>query len=102
MGHVWTAPWQEPSDVAATLVGCGHVSGLLMRQERPLDGSPQSGALQRNHSYGTPMPPGVGAVHSIKRVGFVMSAICLVCPNNRHCRCRSALRILADFVAEVC
>jgi hypothetical protein len=33
---VWTAPWQEPSDVAATLVGCGHVSGLLMRQERPL------------------------------------------------------------------
>ena len=36
MGHVWTAPWQEPSDVAATLVGCGHVSGLLMRQVWPL------------------------------------------------------------------
>jgi hypothetical protein len=36
LGHVWTAPWQEPSDVAAVLVGCGHVSGLLMRQERPL------------------------------------------------------------------
>src|SRR5262245_62999775 len=35
-GHVWTAPWQEPSDVIAALVGCGHVSGLLMRQERPL------------------------------------------------------------------
>ena len=28
IGHVWTAPWQELSDV---LVGCGHVSGLLMR-----------------------------------------------------------------------
>ena len=28
MGHVWTAPWQELSDVAAALVGCGHVSGL--------------------------------------------------------------------------
>ena len=36
IGHVWTAPWQEPSDVIAALVGCGHVSGLLMRQERPL------------------------------------------------------------------
>ena len=32
MGHVWTAPWQELSDVAAALVGCGHVSGLLMRR----------------------------------------------------------------------
>jgi hypothetical protein len=28
---VWTAPWQELSDVSAALVGCGHVSGLLMR-----------------------------------------------------------------------
>jgi hypothetical protein len=27
LGHVWTAPWQELSDVAAALVGCGHVSG---------------------------------------------------------------------------
>ena len=36
LGHVWTAPWQEPSDVAATLVGCGHVSGLVMRQVWPL------------------------------------------------------------------
>ena len=35
-GHVWTAPWQELSDVAAVLVGCGHVSGLLMRQVSPL------------------------------------------------------------------
>ena len=36
LGHVWTAPWQELSDVAAALVGCGHVSGLLMRQVWPL------------------------------------------------------------------
>ena len=36
LGHVWTAPWQEPSDVIAALVGCGHVSGLLMRQVWPL------------------------------------------------------------------
>jgi hypothetical protein len=36
MGHVWTAPWQELSDVAAALVGCGHVSGLLMRRGWPL------------------------------------------------------------------
>jgi hypothetical protein len=36
MGHVWTAPWQELSDVSAALVGCGHVSGLLMRLVRPL------------------------------------------------------------------
>jgi hypothetical protein len=35
-GHVWTAPWQELSDVAAALVGCGHVSGLLMRHGWPL------------------------------------------------------------------
>ena len=26
--HVWTAPWQELSDVGAELVGCGHVSDL--------------------------------------------------------------------------
>src|SRR5579859_2966994 len=31
LGHVWTAPWQELSDVSAALVGCGHVSGLLVR-----------------------------------------------------------------------
>jgi hypothetical protein len=36
LGHVWTAPWQGLSDVAAALVGCGHVSGLLMRQVWPL------------------------------------------------------------------
>jgi hypothetical protein len=36
LGHVWTAPWQELSDVVAALVGCGHVSGLLMRQVWPL------------------------------------------------------------------
>jgi hypothetical protein len=36
LGHVWTAPWQELSDVSAALVGCGHVSGLLMRRGRPL------------------------------------------------------------------
>ena len=35
-GHVWTAPWQGHSDVRAALVGCGHVSGLLMRQVWPL------------------------------------------------------------------
>jgi hypothetical protein len=32
LGHVWTAPWQELFDVGAALVGCGHVSGLLMRR----------------------------------------------------------------------
>jgi hypothetical protein len=36
IGHVWTAPWQELSDISAALVGCGHVSGLLMRQVWPL------------------------------------------------------------------
>jgi hypothetical protein len=36
LGHVWTAPWQGLSDVAAALVGCGHVSGLLMRHSWPL------------------------------------------------------------------
>ena len=36
LGHVWTAPWQGHSDVRAALVGCGHVSGLLMRQVWPL------------------------------------------------------------------
>ena len=36
MGHVWTAPWQELSDSTAALVGCGHVSGLLMRRWWPL------------------------------------------------------------------
>ena len=36
LGHVWTAPWQEFSEVSAALVRCGHVSGLLMRREWPL------------------------------------------------------------------
>jgi len=36
LGHVWTALWQGLSDVTAALVGCGHVSGLLMRLVRPL------------------------------------------------------------------
>ena len=36
LGHVWTAPWQELSDIPAALVGCGHVSGLLMRHGWPL------------------------------------------------------------------
>jgi hypothetical protein len=36
VGHVWTALWQGLSDVFAALVGCGHVSGLLMRQVWPL------------------------------------------------------------------
>jgi hypothetical protein len=36
LGHVWMGPWQELSDVAAALVGCGHVSGLLMRHGWPL------------------------------------------------------------------
>ena len=36
LGHVWTAPWQELSDAAAALVGCGHVSGLFVRRVRPL------------------------------------------------------------------
>src|SRR5262249_25133252 len=31
-----TAPWQELSDVAAALVGCGHVSGLFVRRIWPL------------------------------------------------------------------
>ena len=36
LGHVWTAPWQELFDVAAALVGCGHVSGLFVRRVWPL------------------------------------------------------------------
>ena len=33
MGHVWTAPGKN---FLAALVGCGHVSGLLMRRGWPL------------------------------------------------------------------
>jgi hypothetical protein len=35
-GHVWTAPWQELSYVAAALVGFGYVSGLFVRRGWPL------------------------------------------------------------------
>ena len=35
-GRVWTAPWQALSYVDAALVGCGHVSGLFVRQVWPL------------------------------------------------------------------
>jgi hypothetical protein len=35
-GHLWKAPSQELSDVDAALVGCGQVSGLLMRRVWPL------------------------------------------------------------------
>jgi len=34
VGHVWTAPWQELSDVLQHW--SGHVSGLLVRQVWPL------------------------------------------------------------------
>jgi len=33
---MWTALWQELSDVSAALVGCDHVFGLLMRRGWPL------------------------------------------------------------------
>jgi hypothetical protein len=36
LGHVWTAPWQELFWRRCRLVGCGHVSGLLMRRVWPL------------------------------------------------------------------
>ena len=36
VGAVKAPPWQELSDVSAALVGCGHVSGLLMRRGWPL------------------------------------------------------------------
>jgi hypothetical protein len=36
LGHVWTTLWQRLSDVAAALVGCGHVCGLFVRRVRPL------------------------------------------------------------------
>jgi hypothetical protein len=45
-----TAPWQELSDVSATLVGGGHVSGLLMRQMWPL--TLMLCADQHRHSLG--------------------------------------------------
>src|SRR5262249_23260379 len=35
LGHVWTAPWQELSNVAAALVGCGHVPGPPMLTYAP-------------------------------------------------------------------
>jgi len=36
LGHVWTAPWQGHCEIGAGLVGCGHVSGPLMRHDGPL------------------------------------------------------------------
>jgi CRP/FNR family transcriptional regulator, cyclic AMP receptor protein len=69
VGHVWTASWQELSDVSAALVGCGHVSGLLMRQVWPLalmlcaDRVPnknahfRSGALTLGFSRSSEQPP---------------------------------------------
>jgi hypothetical protein len=37
MCHVWTAPaLQEEFDVAAMMVGCGHVFGLLSQPLWPL------------------------------------------------------------------
>ena len=59
---MWTALWQELSDVSATLVGCDHVFGLLMRRGWPLAplclsriGS-QSIALGAVHSIGEKWP----------------------------------------------
>ena len=46
LGHVWTAPWQELSDVSAALVGCGPVQQNLsieranaFESDQPLRGS---------------------------------------------------------------
>ena len=55
-GHVWTAPWQELSDVAAALVGCGHVSGLLMRREVAAGPNALRGSgPNRSHAFGSAM-----------------------------------------------
>jgi hypothetical protein len=85
---------------AKTVVGCplgsrlcenfsaGQLGARLIQTPRlaritsPMDGSPQSGALQRNHPMALRCLR-VGAVHSIKRVGFVMSAACPVCPQQQ-------------------
>jgi CBS domain-containing protein len=48
LGHVWTAPWQELSDVLAVLVGCGHVSGLLMRNKSGSHSVSNSGTVLAN------------------------------------------------------
>jgi uncharacterized protein (DUF2384 family) len=56
---MWTALWQELSDVSATLVGCDHVFGLLMRRGWPL--APLCLARIGSQSIA------LGAVHSINR-----------------------------------
>jgi len=51
LGHVWTAPWQELSGVAAALVRCGHVCGLLMR--RRMRHGPKSDSVRYQTNAGT-------------------------------------------------
>ncbi len=51
--HVWTAPaLQEESDLIATAVGCGHVSGLFARHKTAgPDEIRGSGLYQHNAVY---------------------------------------------------
>src|SRR6478672_6301199 len=77
LGHVWTAPWQELSDASAALVGCGHVSGLLMRRVWPLalllcaDRVPNKCAHFRSRALtqaGSPEPPSLMAMPGFEAV----------------------------------
>jgi hypothetical protein len=50
----------------------------------------------RSGSLSSPWRGAVRCLVRVKRVGFVMSAVCPSTPNSRHLRTRSALRICAN------
>jgi hypothetical protein len=61
-----------------------------------MDGSPQSGALQRSHPMALRCLR-VGAVHSIIRAGFVMSAVCPVYPAHQTIPGRAGTSRLGQY-----
>ena len=84
LGHVWTAPWQELSDVSAALVGCGHlprndricITSLCPRQfvETPLVYAAGSNLGSLNRSPRTIMAQAMRAILFASATAATLSA----------------------------
>jgi hypothetical protein len=64
VSHVWTAPLAQEGKIGdAALVGCGHVSGLLMRRLWPL-------ALMKSADR---VPISLSRTERLRHCGFIRS-----------------------------
>jgi len=73
---VWTAPWQELADVGAESIGCGHVSGLSMRQVWLL-ALPQIGRRPQHHEQASTPTQARFALHPAADIERCVAGFCL-------------------------